>query len=622
MILVELTPAVVEQLLQGVVQTGMQLGNDDVTFAYPGRRRFPLFRQEQRRPRKAVVELADDCRRLVDSRGAAARTSDGTAISADLLAETEDALGSRDSDYHPGHFLSLVRLSLDVTDTTTSGITAVERRSFHQLGRRLREMQTSERPIDPDLSTALLVTLAENDPFRLRGLADLLRYLDEVTLHPLLGWPQFAATDSLHLFLHLFEVARQARLRVPASRATPLDACLGARAVLANSKMLHLRVGALLDLVLPSESERREELDQWLDLIEREPASDGTLPLSAKGRDATFRIEKSDLQPTDLVMHTARKLRTSSRAHSVTDTLTALERTLYRKVYRQEGHKHHLVTLLRKSFERALQSRHRKAMRLGSGTSRMPFPSQPPLDDRRWPLERWEPLKALGDRLERARAGGWTPSGALALDLLLAPGEERPESALSDAEEFLRWVLDCRGDLREALSRLPEERRENLSNWLQRLFRRCAAHDTARLAAREQQKRTYQPWSPTTPLQWFTAARELSRRGPEPRRWDPRTNDPDELLPPLDVRVEAALTDWQVRMPWDQRQFGIWPLSLRGETLRAGLRAGIASAMAHDECPLPVQVRLHLLERELEFRSWLGARERVKLFESTLIPID
>ena len=622
MILVELTPAVVEQLLQGVVQTGLQLANDDVTFAYPGRRRFPLFRQEQRRPRKAVVELADDCRRLVDSRGSAARTSDGAAISADLLAETEDALGGRDADYHPGHFLSLVRLSMDVTDTTTTGITAVERRSFHQLGRRLREMQTSERPLDPDLSSALLVTLSENDPSRMRGLADLLRYLDEVTLHPLLGWPQFAATDSLHLFLHLFDVASQARARRPESRATPLDACLGARAVLANSKMLHLRVGALLDLVLPSESERREELDQWLDGIER-TGTDGTLPLSAKGRDATFRIEKADLQPTDLVMHTARKLRTSSRSHSVTDTLTALERTLYRKVYRQEGHKHHLVTLLRKSFERALQARHRKAMRVGSGTSRMPTPSQAPTEfERRWPLERWEPLKALGERLERARSGGWTPSGAVALDLLIAPGEERTETALPDAEEFLRWVLDCRGDLREALSRLSEEKRETLSNWLQRLFRRCANHDAARQALRDQQKRTYLPWSSTTPLQWFTAARELSRRGPEPRRWDPRVHDPDELLPPLDVRVEAALSDWQVRMPWEQRQFGIWPLSLRGETLRPGLRAGIAAAISHDENPVAVQVRLNLLERELEYRSWLGARERVRLFESTLVAID
>lgn len=622
MLLVELTPAVVEQILQGVVQAGLQLGNDDVAFAYPGRRRFPLFRQEQRRPRKAVVELADDCRKLVESRGPSARTSDGTAISADLLATCEDSLAGRDPDYHSGHFLSLVRLSLDVTDTSVTGITAVERRSFHQLGRRLREMQSSERPVDPELSTAVLATLAGNEPRRLRGLADLLRYLDEVTLHPLLGWPQYAAMDSLHLFLHLFHVCEDARLRRPSVDLTPLDACLGARAVLANSKMFHQRVGAILDLVLPEESERRAELDEWLDQIDR-PGLDGTLPLSEKGRDPGFRIEKSHLQPTDLVLHTARKLLASSRSHSVTDTLTALERTLYRKVYRQEGHKHQLVTMLRKSFDRALQSRHRKAMRVGSGTSRIPVPETTLTDSvRQWPLSQWEPIRAFAERLERARSGGWTLSGAAAVDLLITAGEERPESILPDTDEFLRWALDCRGDLREALSRLDEEKRENLRNWLHRLLRRCAHHDEARLAERETHKRSVLPWSPTTPLQWYTAARELSRRGPEPRRWDPRQNDPDELLPPLDLRVETILADWQVRMPWEQRQFGIWPLALRGKLLRPGLRAGVLASQNADEWPIPVDVRLHLLERELEFRSWLGARERVKLFESTLMPSE
>jgi len=544
------------------------------------------------------------------------------AVSADLLAEYEDALGGRDPEYNSGHFLSIVRLALEVTDTSMTGITAVERRSFHQLGRRLREMQASERPADPELSTTLLATLAANDPVRLRGIADLLRYLDEVTLHPLLGWPQFAAMDSLHLFLQLYHVAEHARQRRAAEEITALDACLGARAVLANSRVMHLRVGAILDLVLPLECERRAELDSWLDEVHHE-GMDGTLPLSEKGRDATFKIEESRLQPLDLVLNAAKKLSTSSRHHSVTDTLTALERTLYRKIYRQEGHKHQLVVFLRRSFDRLLHSRHRRAMRVGSGTSRIPILESVTTESvRKWPLSVWEPIRLDAEHLERARSGGWTPSGALAIDILYPPGEPRPETVLPDVDEFLRWVLDCRGDLREIVSRLEEEKRENLVAWLHRLERRCAVHDEARLAKRDPTKRHAQPWSPTTPLQWFTAARELSRRGPEPRRWDPRVNDPDELLPALDHRVEAILLDWQVRMPWEQRQFGIWPLSLRGEVLRIGLRAGVLASQAQDIWPIPVEVRLHLLERELEFRSWLGARERVKLFESTLLPTE
>lgn len=618
----ELTPETIEHILRGVVHAGLRLGNDEVAFAYPGRRRFPLFRQEQRRPRKAAVELADDCRKLVASRAKTARTSDGKPLTADILAEFEDALTQRDTDYVPGHFLSLVRLSLDLADTTLTGITAVERRSFHQIGRRLREMQSSERPVHPELSTALLSLLVENDPVRLRGVADLLRYLDEVTLHPLLGWPQYSATDAMHLFLHLVHVAEHARIRRPQAKITPLDACLGARAVLANSRVLHLRVGALLDTVLPQETERRAELDAWLDEVDHKE-TDGTLPLSEMGRDPTFRIESTRIAPLDLVLRTAKRLLTSSRRPPVNDTLTALERTIYRKVYRQEGHKHQAVVLLRRNFDRVLQSRNRRAMRMGSSTSKLAMISTiaDPMP-RQWSLETWAPILAKAELLERARANAWTPTGSQAIDLLYAPGEARPETLLPDGEEFLRWSLDCRGDLREALVRQTEERRENLARWLQRLFVRCAEHDAQRHASRPPGWRATHPWSPTTPLQWFTAARETSRRGPEPRRWDPRQHDPDELLLPLDEQVKAILQDWQQRMPWEQRQFGIWPLDLRGDALRQGLRPGVLNAQEKDVWPTPVAVRLDLLERELEFRSWLGARERVRLFESTMLPIE
>jgi hypothetical protein len=45
----------------------------------------------------------------------------------------------------------------------------------------------------------------------------------------------------------------------------------------------------------------------------------------------------------------------------------------------------------------------------------------------------------------------------------------------------------------------------------------------------------------------------------------------------------------------------------------------VLAALENDEWPTPVSVRLQLLERELEFRCWLGAKERVRLFESTVV---
>ena len=621
---VELTPAQVEEMISGVFQAGLGLGNDDVALAYPGRRKYPLFRHEPRMRRKAFVELADDCRKLVESRGEAARTSDGEPISAQRIADLEDALGRGDPEYQPGHLLSLLRLSLDIADTSLTGITAVERRSFHQLGRRLREMQQTARPVAPELSTEILTVLAEGDPTRLRGIADLLRYLDEVTRHPLLGWPQFAATDSLDLFLHLFHASERARR--PDHGPTPLDACLAARAVLANGRIYHLRVGAVLDLVLPEEAELRSQLDAWLEDVHHD-GTDGTLPLSEAGRNPTFRIEKSHVHPPDLVLRTADRILGSSKSHSVEETLTALERTLYRKVYRQEGHKHQSVVLLRRLFDRALHSRHRRAMRVPGSTTRFvamgAASHDPSAHSRRWPIEAWAPLLALAESLDRARSGGWSPSGQDAVGLLFPVGEERSASLVPDAEEFLRWVLDCRGNLHDALARFDEERVETLSRWLRQLGRRCEEHDRRRIEQIDPKgRRPGQSWSPTSPLLWFSAARELSRRGPEPRRWDPRVHDPEELLPSFDARVGDLLSDWQRRMPWDQKQFGIWPLALRGGVLRAGVRQGVLDSREEDRNPVAVEIRLRLLERELEFRCWMGAKERVVLFESTLETSD
>lgn len=624
---VELTPATVEEILRAISQAGLQLGNDDVALAYPGRRKFPLFRQESRMRRKAWVEIADDCRKLVESRGDSARTSDGKPILADSIASLEDALGVADPEYRPGHLLSLLRMALDIADTARTGITAVERRSFHQLGRRLREMQQTARPVAPELSTAVLTVLAGNDLVRLRGIADLLRYLDEVTYHPLLGWPQYAATDSLELFLHLFQIAETARERRPGIEITPLDACLAARAVLANGRIFHMRVGAVLDLVLPGEAELRPELDAWLDQVDH-LGGDGNLPLSEAGRDPTFRIDRSQVHPVDLILRTTAKiLGSKSRTHPVDETLTALERTLYRKVYRQEGHKHQTTVLLRRNFDRALHARHRRAMRIPGSTSRMGILRTATPDGegpaRKWPLESWPPLVALAELLERARSGGWSPSGFEAAGVLFPVGGDRPENILPDADEFLRWVLDSRGNLHEALGRLDEERVENLSRWLIQLERRCAAHDKIRRESAEARpNRPNHPWSATSPLLWFSAARELSRRGPEPRRWDPRVHDPEELLPPLDEMVESTLSDWQRRMPWDQRQFGIWPLGLRGPLLRPGVRQGVLDSQERDENPTAVEIRLRLLERELEFRCWMGAKERVLLFESTMLTVE
>jgi hypothetical protein len=455
--------------------------------------------------------------------------------------------------------------------------------------------------------------LKENNPIRLRELADLMRYLDEVTHHPLLGWPQYAAVDSLHLLLALHHNALIARKRRPDILPTALETCLGARCVLANARIHHLRVGALLDQVLTPDQPLWEDLHQWLDGIgPRESSS--TLPLAPSALDTCFNLDDERLEPVELVLRVARRLATNSRSQPVSSPMVALERTLYRKVYRQEGQKHHMGVLLRRGVDHAIQSSHKKALRqIRTATDSLTQPSNPTASEL-WPDSVWQSTLRRVDNLERCRTSGYTPSGLLCAEFVLSKEDASMTGLVSDLDELLRWWLNCRENLFQSLMARPTEARGRLIHWFMALRIRTQAHDDRRRAEREHGgKRHTAPWSSTTPLQWLAASAHLMVQAPQLE-----SDLPEDILPETDKEVSELLRTWQTRMPWETRLFGVWPSNLRGPVLGRGLRQGIAEARAQGIPPTELEVRLDLLERELEYRSWLGAHERRRLFDSTI----
>lgn len=606
---VQLSPEPIDLLFRGIVLAGRNSSENEAGPAYPGRRRFHLFRQSVQSRWPDRDELRADCHRLLQARAPHALFEDGSVPDPEGIFDLEERFGARDPSYRPGHFLSLVRLGLDVVDTARTDLTAVERRSFHLLRMRLLEIQRSERPADPESMEDLLLTLRRGAPAELRQLADLLRYLDEVTHHPLLGWPQLAALDSLHLLIALQHTARICARRGVVDN--PLMVCLGARSVLANARIHHLRVGALLDLVLSPEQPLWDDLLEWMAGVppHEQPQA---FPLPGVLSTPLFSLEDGSVRPLDLVFRVAHRILESGKGHSASSSLVALERTLYRRIYRQEGHKHTLVVALRRHFEKALRESHRKALRLvRPPTDALAMPSTSAFA-REESNAAWDGLLERVESLERSRWSGHTPSGLLCAERLLTPDEALLPGQVSDLEEFLRWNLDCRGDLWRAVRALAPERRAHLVAWFRALRSRASAHDGDRRRERERLgKRPVSHWSPTTPLQWIALADSLN-----PGLAD--LSDPPEILDTLEPRLRVELLAWQARMPWEQRLFGVWPARLRGELFAAGLRPGALEARRRGEDPERLSVHLDLLESELEFRTWLGARERRTLFRATL----
>jgi hypothetical protein len=579
----------------------------------PAGRRLPLFRQAGvQRGGGDASKIVEDCRKFVASRAGTLRIADGTALDADRLVQMEAFLARKESAYTHGHFLSLVRLSLDLTETARTGVTAVEKRSLHLLERRLAEMQRSERPANPSWVASWISAIRSGDSLRQCALLDLMRYLDEVTGHPLVGFPDHAASDSIHLLLALHHFS--ARTARASNSALPLDVCLGARCILANSRVLHLRLGALLDQVLSPELPMWESLEDWMRAVEHDCVAIFRLPQDLL--DPSFVLEGRRIEPLDLVLSVGDRLERPGRNFSVIESLVALERTLYRRIYRQESRKHHMAVLLRRVLDRALHEKNRRSMRLttsASATAQILSPRELGADLPPWDDEVWVRLRDRGEALENARDQGYTPSTRRAWGMLFGELEPRGEE-LADLDEFLRWCLGGRGAIDEALASRTARELENIKDWYQAIAARAMAIEPRKFARTMSRRHVRDR---TSPLLWIAAARRLRIRAVSPLRLLTGSVKKD-LLAELDALVPTALEPWRALHPWDRRLFGIWPADLRGPGFVDGIRLGLRRSRTDGTLAHEAEVRLEMLERELEFRSWLGANERVSLLERTL----
>lgn len=598
---VELTPSFVSRLLECVAHSGIERHQDGNT-SVPDARRLPLYRASRT---GAPRDLDEDARRLSQSRGDALRLESGALLEWERVARLERLFQGRSDSYRPGHLLSLLRLAMDITETEHSGLTVLEKRSLHMLERRLCAMQRTERPGSPDQVAGLLSDLQSGDAWKLRGLCDLLRYLEEVTGQPFLGRPDQASLASVQLFLslrHTLEVLVRAQ-GAPLG-LVPMDVCLGARSVLANSRILHLRMGALLDEVLSPELPMWPRLGEWISEVEH--AREATFLLPSGEERPEFLVEGKRMRALDLVVSVAGRLERSVRAISLDESFVALERTLHRRIRRQESRKHHLALLLRRVFDRALHERNRRSMRnLNSGiTARRP--DWGTLDFSREPI--WGQLYSMAQELEESKAWGCSRAAGRLWERIF-PGHESSREERADLEEFLRWSLDCRGDLLEAWNSRSDGEKGRLVDWFQEIQRRVEAFPTGR------QKGFKRRRDRTTPLQWITTCLEVVPRSGVGAFWE---QGPQAPLASEDL-VARALFWWSQRHPWDRGLSGIWSAQLRGLRFAEGPVAGVVVSRAEGVPHWEAKVRLEMMERELEYRAWLGACERVALIRGTLV---
>ncbi|HNY31941.1 MAG TPA: hypothetical protein PKO15_13730 [Fibrobacteria bacterium] len=595
----ELTPSFVARLLETVSHSGIER-HQEGGVSVPEGRRLPLFRASRGGEDR---DFDEDARRLAQARGEALRLESGDLLDWERIARLERQFKGRSDSYRPGHFLSLLRLSLDIAQTEHSGLTVLEYRSVHLLERRLCEMQRTERPGSPDQVVGMLSDIKSGNPWKLRGLCDLSRYLEELTGHPFLGRPDQASMGSIQLLLTLrHSMTELMREGEAPSGLVPLDVCLASRAVLANARVLHLRMGALLDEVLSPELPLWPRLGEWLSEVEH--SRDATFQLPRGEERPDFLVEGRRMRALDLVVSVASRLERSVRSISLDESFVALERTLHRRIRRQEGRKHHIALLLRRVFERALHERNRRSMRniaLGVSTRRPPVSTTELSQD-----AVWGPLHAQAQELEEAKAWGCS-RGAGRLWQRIFPGQDSSREERADLEEFLRWNLDCRGDLLEAWEMRTDVERARLVDWFQEILRRVETFPTGR------QKGFRRRRDRTTPLQWLTASLEVASKPPT---WTPPTPFPEPVFD--EELVARALFWWSQRHPWDRGLFGIWNAAMRGGRFAEGLPAGVALARATGLPPHEIKVRLDMMERELDYRSWLGARERGDLIRQTL----
>jgi hypothetical protein len=436
------------------------------------------------------------------------------------------------------------------------------------------------------------------------------------------GHPDQATSDVVHLLLALhWTLCSLVPKRKGPFGITPLDLCLGARSVLTNAKVLQLRLGSLQDLVLSPELALWRHLDEWLSQVDHQ--REATFQLPPREALPDFLVEGKQLRAFDLVLMVGERLERSARRLSMDESLVALERTLHRRIHRQEARKRHMAVLLRRVFERALNECHKRSMRLVQRSSEAPIKSTGTAFNRGGGAVKpdpasepsWTRLKEMAEELEECRGWGCSTS-AKAAWLRFFPGETARSEELADLDELLRWALDCRDDLDSALDRWPNEAQSALRSWFLVLSVRAASVEIPRrnTGARRRRERA-------TPLQWFAAARVVS---PEtyPDIGVLRLEPPLELEAASDQKITRALVAWIHRHPWDRSLSGIWPPDLRGPALADGVRVGVLRSRFDGVPWWEIDVRLGMLSRELEYRCWLGARERPALLARTLAMVD
>ena len=599
----------IDDLLREVTQWGATLTRKDVPYAYPGGHRLPLFRQ---RSMEKATDIERDSLRLLQRRDDFLR-SQGISIVLSEIVETERGLARKDPDYRCGQYLSLLRLAMDLREAAVTGLTVIERRTFHLARRRLLSLQASERPLETESVVAFLSILEENSPQRLRGLADAFRVIQENTRHPLVGLPHLAGTRQLQLVLNSCLAAQSSRQEV-----SVLCAFLGARAVLASNNIHLARTSALLDSSLDAGQAFFQELLQWLG----ESSWGGeTFALCGDLAASEFVSHGRSRDAIELVQSAA--CRVLETGHSAGAVLEALERTFYRRVYKQEGAKHLQATALEPRFAEILASHLRHAMR-------MPKPSHVAVEEGLPPCgQNMSELLARAELLDRSRAGAWTPSGLRAVALLLKEDREDGEdwavveaafsegnpSFLAGSDELLRFLLECRGYLDEAVMVLSSRDRKALACWFLELWK-SAFHLESVDAPRRHAlpRRLRQMLAPLAPLEWACAA----SMAPISSRTIPwQQEDPLAWIRSRSPWVSENLPNWRERLPWEVGLQGIWSQGFAGiffGGLEEGLRAALRSGAPPSSLAIEAKTRFVLLETEMGYRAWLGARERFDLF--------
>jgi len=606
-----LSPIETCALFDNVTQWGSTLRRHEVPFVYPGGHRLPFYRQTGI---SRTFDLEADSSRLLRRRAGFLKEQ-GLEYSGEEIVAVEKRMSELDSDYRPGQYLSLLRLGLDLKDTSESGLTVIERRTFHLARRRLLLLQASERPAPPEHAIAFLAMLETRDPAVLRGLADAFRIVEESSRHPLIGMPHLAGSRQMQLLLSCAHVVRTYRPDL-----SVVHAFLAARSVLAKRHIHVLRPSSLLDTSLDPSHPAWKDVLAWLREM---PEHQGTFVLPEELSSSLFASGDRTRDCMELVSGAVKRVLDGRReAGSI---LEAVERAFFRRIYKQEGAKHQQSVAFERDFEECLSEQYRKAMRAPKTSG---SPSEAILKD---PSGELNQLLGRARLLDQARSGGWTPSIFKALRLLLEPLEEsdhrdgllrrvhdKESHFLSGSDELLRFALDCRTNLCEAVEALPQEQARWLGDWLAQLWQVSAALEGREAPHRmELSRKVRRLVGPLVPLEWACAA----CMAPNPAATVPWWSEPPEEWVVQRVQwVQDKLPKWRIRLPWEIGLQGIWPVQLRGALFPTGLEDGIENAVRKgrniEAVRMEARARFDLLGAEMGFCAWLGAKERFQLFRA------